>query len=608
VFAAGLLCAQSRPDFPRDIYQVLQKADCKGCHNREGVASTTRLQFPEDAPSVEEVEAFGESLRRFVDSANPENSLLLNKPTNRIPHAGGRRIAPDSQEEAALRVWIQYLATSKPPETKAPIHRAAASKPPVLRRLTHSQYDNTVRDLLGDATRPSRNFPPEDFIDGYKNQYEGQSISPILAEAYGEAAEKLAAAAKLPTYKDFVSEFGRRAFRRPLTAEEKTRYGELKAKAGDRAVAEAMLQSPAFLYRSEIAEQPSLRGWVRASRLSYLLWDTMPDDALFAAAAKGELDTRAGFEKAARRMLEDPRARQALDEFISQWMRFDRVITMVKDRRSYPVFTREVAVAMTEETRRLFADLVWNDRNFMEFFTAGDTFINGELAGIYGIPAPSDDYSRVKLPEGSGRAGILGQATFLALTSKPSESAPTSRGLFIREQFLCQNVPQPPPGVNTSLPPQTEGKPMNNREQLGAHTTNPACASCHSLIDPIGFGLEKFDGVGAYREKQKVTIPSFNRREQSKTVEVPIDSKGFIAGIQNSGFETPRQLGEVLARTAQCQECVVKQYLRYARGRHERAADHELISKIADDFRRSQFRFKELMISLVAWTEFPPGS
>jgi hypothetical protein len=608
VFAAGVLWAQARPDFARDIYQVLQKADCKGCHNREGVASTTRLQFPDDAPSVEEVETFGESLRRFVDSANPENSLLLNKPTNRTAHAGGRRIAPDSQEEAALRVWIQYLATSKPPEAKAPVRRAAVSKPPVLRRLTHSQYDNTVRDLLGDATRPSRNFPPEDFIDGYKNQYEGQSISPILAEAYGEAAEKLAAAAKLPAYKDFVSEFGRRAFRRPLTGEEKTRYGALKTKAGDRAVVEAMLQSPAFLYRTEVAEQPSLRGWVRAARLSYLLWDTMPDDAVFAAAAKGELDTRAGFEKVARRMLEDPRARQALDEFVSQWMRFDRVITMVKDRRSYPIFTREVAVAMTEETRRLFADLVWNGRNFMELFTSGDTFINGELAGIYGIPAPSDDYSRVTIPAASGRAGILGQATFLALTSKPSESAPTSRGLFIREQFLCQSVPQPPPGVNTSLPPQTEAKPMNNREQMGVHTTNPACASCHNLIDPIGFGLERFDGVGAYREKQKVVIPSFNRREQSRTVEVAIDNKGWIAGIQNSEFESPRQLGEVLARTVQCQECVVKQYLRYARGRHERAADHELISKIADDFRRSQFRFKELMISLVAWTEFPPGS
>jgi hypothetical protein len=202
----------------------------------------------------------------------------------------------------------------------------------------------------------------------------------------------------------------------------------------------------------------------------------------------------------------------------------------------------------------------------------------------------------------------LSHATFLAQTSKPGESAPTARGLFIREQFLCQAVPQPPPGVNTSLPPQTEERPRTNREQLDVHLSNPACASCHGLIDPIGFGLEKFDGIGAFREKQRIVIPSFNRREQNRTVDLAIDSRGSVAGIRDSEFATPGELGAVLARTPQCQECIVKQYLRYARGRHERAADHALISKIAEDFRQSQFRFRELIIGVIKWTEFPPGS
>jgi len=470
---------------------------------------------------------------------------------------------------------------------------AAETGRPSLRRLTHSQYNNTVRDLLGDQTGPASQFPQEDFVHGFKNQVEAQSISPLQAEAYGAAAERLARNyfRGRETPRDggqFVREFGRKAFRRPLAEAEARRYGALFARGGGQLVVEAMLQSPHFLFRGEGAD----------SRLSYFLWDSMPDDQLLRSAAAGELATAAGIEKAARRMLGDPRARQALDEFVSQWLRFDRVLNTVKDRRLYPQFNPELAYAMTEETRRLVADLVWGSRSFMEIFTAEYGFLNTDLASLYGFPAPGEEFGKVQFPAGSDRAGILGQATLLALTSKPEETSPTERGVFIRAQLLCQEVPDPPPGTDNNLPASTEARPLTNRERLGVHLTNPACATCHQLMDPIGFGLEKFDAVGKRREKQSITFfPGRQERgSRAKAVELEIDTRGAVAGIANSEFSSPKDLGRILAGSAQCQECVVRQLFRYAFGRQETSADRPVIARGLEVFRSSQFRLQELII------------
>jgi len=602
--AVGLLCAQG-PRFT-DVYPVLTKAGCHECHQPDGVASTTRLIFPDVAASAEEVEMFGDGLRKFVDRGAAEKSLLWLKPTQRIVHAGGERIKKETAEEATWRAWIQHLAVSEPrkPATAVELRR---EEHPVLRRLTHSQFDNTVRDLLGDATLPSKQFPPEDFIEGFKTQYDGQSISPLLTEAYGAAAEKLAANARI---KDpgprFVKEFGKRAFRRPLTAEEDKRYSALYAKGGIKLAIEGMLQSPAFLFRLESTPRPVDRPYARASRLSYLLWDTMPDAALMAAAEKGELNTPEGFERSARRLLADPKARAAVDEFIAQWLRFDRVISMVKERRAYPNFTRELALAMTEETRRLAADLIWNNGNFMDFYRAAYTFLNADLAALYNLPPPADEFAKVSYPSGSERAGVLGHAAFLALTAKPADTSITARGLFVRESFLCQKVPQPPPGVNGNLPIQSEEKPRTGKQLLELHLSNPACATCHTLVDPIGYGLEKFDGVGARRDTVRVEIPAFNRRQANRSVTLPLDNNGWVTGIKDSKFSTPKELGAILADSPQCQECVVKQFFRYAMGRHESVADRAVIARVAADFRASGYRFQEMAVSLVKWTEFPP--
>jgi hypothetical protein len=371
-----------------------------------------------------------------------------------------------------------------------------------------------------------------------------------------------------------------------------------------------MLQSTSFLFRMDETLSLKLKPYAAASRLSYTVWDSMPDAQLFEAAARGELGTPQGLEKQTRRLLDHPRARQSMDEFVSQWFRFDRILTAAKDRRRFPQYTRETAVAMTEEARLFVSDLVWNDRNFMDLFTADYGFMNADLAAIYGVPAPEREFDRVSFPAGSERAGLLGQTLFLALTAKPDDSAPTARGLFVREQFLCQHVPEPPPGVNTNLPPITEAAPQTNRERMSEHATNPSCATCHNLIDPIGFGLEKFDAIGARRDKFRLFFSSGrggggNRRAPPKTLDLEIDPKGHVAGLANSQFQSPLELGKVLAQSEQCQQCVVKQYFRYTAGRNETPADRPLIQAVLEDFRRSQFRFRELIVSLVRSREFP---
>jgi hypothetical protein len=312
-------------------------------------------------------------------------------------------------------------------------------------------------------------------------------------------------------------------------------------------------------------------------------------------------------------MLDNPKAHEGVNEFVAEWLRFDRVMIAARERRYFPLFSPELAKAMTEETTRFVGDLIWNDRNFMQAFTAGYSFINSDLAAVYKVKPPARDFDRVEFVNDTERAGVLGQASFLTLTSKPDDTAPTGRGLFIREQFLCQQVPPPPPGVDTNLPPVEEAKPVTNRERLAAHTTNKMCVGCHNLIDPIGFGFEKFDAIGMRRENHKLLFyPAGTgvaaRRAKPKEVELPIDTKGFVAGLKDSEFTSPRQLGELLARTPECQECVVKQLFRYMAGRQDTPADRPLLGNALTAFRSSGFRFKDLMLYLVTRKDVPSST
>lgn len=628
LLALGLLPAvwsQTGPAyFAEKVYPVLEAAQCRVCHAHDGVASGTRLHFPAREATRQQIQVFGLSLSAL-------ESTLLAKPTNRVPHTGGERIKAGSGEEALLAQWAQYLGSLSGEALAAARRGLGESGAPqpnqLVRRLTHSQYNNTVQDLLGDYSRPASRFPAEDYVDGFKNQLRTQGMPPLLVEAYSASAEKLAltafragdtnglipckpvSAADRACREQFVRTFGLRAFRRPLRGMEFQRYDALfraEARAagkfleGARAVVEAMLQSPKFLFHVEGGPDGRSGEYDAASRLSYFLWNTMPDKALMDAAAKGELRGAGGRERWARRMLENPRAIQAVDEYFNQWLRFDRVLNAVKERRRFPEFTPELAAAMAEETRRLLQHLVWQDKNFMEAFRADFAFLTSDLAALYKVPAPAGEFGLVRFPAGIRRAGLLGEASFLAASAGPAETSPTARGIFIREQMLCQHVPPPPANVNTSLAEVAEDKPLTRRQRLVAHVEDPACASCHKLMDPIGFGLENFDALGRWRDTEPVPTGA-------KSVDLAIEPRGEIAGLPDSGFTDLRQLGRILAESPVCQECMVRQLFRYAYGRLETSADRETIQQLYAAFRDSGFHFKDLLIALVRSPEFLRG-
>ncbi len=415
---ATAAAAASPEFFATRLYPVLDKAGCKSCHHADGVASATRLHFPAEDATTQNVAAFGDSLVELVDRTHPEKSLLFNKPTNRIKHTGGERIKKGSSEEALLIEWVNHLASLSDSEAARALsyrnaESANAGEAPkvMLRRLTHRQYANTVRDLLGESSDPSSQFPPEDFVDGFKNQYRSQTLSPVQIEAYSLAAERLARRAFLrgdsrhlipsaPTMRrmrqgcrsEFVRTFGLKAFRRPLDPKETAMYRRIFESESDflkgaEAVIESMLQAPSFLFWMEGSPRADWKPYATASRLSYSLWDTTPDDQLLRSATRGDLDSSAGVERVARQMLADPRARPALDEFTSQWLRFDRALAAAREKRSFPLFGPELVSSMVEESRRFVGDLVWNDRNFMEVFRGCYGFVNADLAAVYKVLA-----------------------------------------------------------------------------------------------------------------------------------------------------------------------------------------------------------------------------
>jgi hypothetical protein len=631
--------ATDPPFFADKLYPVLEAAQCRACHARDGVASATRLHFPAKDARPEQIQLFGLSLEPLVDRTDPSNSLLRNKPTNRLRHTGGERIKPDSAEEKILTQWIDYLAASSDESLAAARRKldASAGTPgqnQLVRRLTHSQYNNTVRDLLGDYSRPAQRFPPEDYVEGFRNQLRHQSMPPLLVEAYSAAAERLAnnafragdvnglvpckpqSAADVKCRDRFIKTFGLRAFRRPLGDAESRKYAAAfaaqaqetgKFLEGARVVVEAMLQSPKFLFHTEAGPEGRSVDYAIASRLSYLLWDTMPDEALLDAAKRGALRSAEAREREARRLLAGPHAAEALDEFFHQWLRFDRVLNASKERRQFPEFSPELAAAMVEETRRLLQHLVATNGNFMELLLADYGFLNSDLASLYHVPAPAGQFDLVRFGSGARRAGLLGQASFLAATAGPAETSPTARGIFVREQLLCQHVPPPPANVNTTLPEPSEGKPLTHRQRLAAHVESAVCASCHRLMDPIGFGLESFDALGRWREKETIFFAAENVRAPAKKVDLPLETGGEIAGLPDSAFNDAKQLGRILADSPICQQCIVRQVFRYAYGRLETPADQETIEGLFARFRDSGFHFQELLIGLVRSPEFLRG-
>ena len=492
-----------------------------------------------------------------------------------------------------------------------------------IRRMTRAEYNNTVRDLLGDASKPASSFVPEEEALGFNNQATSLGVTQLLAEQMMNAAEAISLKAAsdlgaLMPYCDavtagedacatmFIERFGKRAFRRPLTPAEAARFFELYSwgrttydfASGVGLVIQAMLQSPHFLYRVELgmpdpieADVVPLGPYEIASRLSYLLWNSMPDDDLFAAADAGELATKEQVAAQARRMLEHPRAREAVANFHSQWLKLTHIETVAKSTATYPLYHDGLRSLWRQETEAFLEHVVFDgEGDVATLLAAPYSMMNAELAAFYGVenPPTGEAFERVEL-DPNERAGILTQASLLAVNAKPNQSSPVHRGKFVREMLLCQLLPPPPNNVEIKPPEVKPG--VTTRERFKEHSANPECAACHVLMDPIGFGFEHYDGIGLWREEDQG---------------LPVDASGHLFATRDidGPFNGAVELAKELASSAEVRQCVATQWFRFGYGRSEGKTDACAMQEIQGAFAASGNNIKELLVALTQTEAF----
>jgi len=397
--------------------------------------------------------------------------------------------------------------------------------------------------------------------------------------------------------RDFIIRLGRRAYRRPLVADEIASALTLArtvadAWAGAQLVSEAFLQSPSAILHVETGQarpmDPSrlaLTGPELASRLSFLLWRLPPDDTLLDAAAAGALDTAAGVETRTRMMLDDPRGRAGLRDFAEQWLHLRNLEGVIRDANTFPMWNDSLRASMKEETRRVFEEIVWrpNGGDLFELLTAPWSFVNAQLAMLYGVPAPAGAaFARVDFRPQDERAGLLTQAAVLALSADTDLTTPMYRGMFVREALLCQPSPPPPPDI-PEPPPAKPGQ--TPRERLSEHRSSPSCAGCHELIDGIGFGLERYDAIGVRQD----------RDPQGGL----LTGEGTLLGATPPAFTGARELADRLRTMPELRDCLVKQVYRFALGRNEGDGQSCELTRLGDTFAGDKHDLRKLVLALV---------
>jgi hypothetical protein len=447
------------------------------------------------------------------------------------------------------------------------------------------------------TTDPTAAFPVESRKAGFPFDTDADAalVTDAHVDAFVDAAGKLAdfAAPKLTcdwqnARAACLAAIGKKIFRRPLADAEVTRYAAL---ADLPTALHALLVSPAFLYRSELGAKDG-GGWKLtpyeiATALAYTFWGTTPDDALYAAADSGALGTPAGIEAQARRLVADPRARAQLGEFVLQWVGGQDVLAAAKRADLFPDF--DAARASLADETRAFAQTAVFDRagTFDELLTAKYTVVDPIAASFYGFPGSGVvDYPDDK------RAGVLGHASVLATTAHSDQTSPVERGLLVRRNFLCQELPPPPPNGG-AIPPVDPN--ATTRDRFAMHSTSPACAGCHRYIDPPGFGLERFDPVGRWRDT-----------ENGK----PIDPTGDMNDVERLGtgtsahFTSLPDLARAIVASDAAKSCFARQYLRFSRGLRETLAERCGRLSLEQQFEAANRDVRELMVRSVLVPDF----
>jgi len=517
----------------------------------------------------------------------------------------------------------------QPPQ--APLQEPVAVGPAPLRRLSNREYLNALADLFPDQHPTLPELPNDTPVAGFENAAETQQPSDLRIARYQTIADLYAQAAtvdtdavralvgcsdwSLPTQAatcaaQMMTLIGARIFRRPLDREEQDRFtarfaawaAAIDFEGAVRLTLSAMLQSPQFLYRLEPAPATIAPGsivpvepYAMASRLSFFLWESVPDDALLRAAAADELRTVEQIGDQARRMLGDDRARRLYWDFHRQWLGLDRILTdehLVRTPEVDPLWTAASQSSAAQETRLLVENVLMDGGTFPDLLLSGRAWVNGEVARIYGVTPPSDPtaWSEVSLPS-TERAGLLTRASFLAGYSHRGGTSPPVRGNAILLRLLCQPPLSPPPGADLSMPVGDPASgPQTNRELFEARTSPPACQACHATLNGFGFGLESYSASGAH---------------QILDNGLPVDARGQINGTDVDGpFQGGIELSQALAGSAVVHHCATERWIRYALGRAAVDAEGPLVEALAATFLASGGDLRQLLVGIVTAPTF----
>ncbi len=485
------------------------------------------------------------------------------------------------------------------------------------RLLTRSEYLRTIQDLLSTDLDPTGSFPSEPVVGGFNNDATSHQANPLLVEKHAQAASLLAAEAlkrgmdtlheckkdqpDVACASEFLLSFGRRAFRRPLTENEADSFRRLYDRASPTlghqealgTIVEAMLASPQFLYRiesplseasaegrAEGANITQLGPFELASRLSYFLWGSMPDEELLLAAEESALSTRAQVEAQAQRLLQNDRAKSRVREFHVQWLKLDRLSSIA--RNGAP---QGLAASLQESTLRFLDRVFWSEGSRVsDLYGSPRIYYDDVLRDLYDLPESDSGWTGFSDPD--HRFGLLTQPGLMALHAHANQSSPIQRGVFVREHILCEPVEPPPPTVDNN-PPDPDPN-LTTRELFSVHTQSPACKNCHALIDPLGFGFERYDHLGRYRSEENG---------------IEIDASGELVDLEESSLEGPfadaRELSEKIADSDTALTCLARKWYTFALGR---AASGQDDCSIEDAARRASYEDGSLRELLVAIT------
>lgn len=556
-----------------------------------------------------------------TDPSNPTTSDSLG------PGGAGDPTNPSSEDDDHAASPGGEGATGEPVTCQDGVLELGSSP---LRRLSGREYLNTLSDLFPGVSPDLPQLPVEAPVDSFDNDARALGPSDLSVARWEEIAfrytrdlvtnqralnEALPCAAEVSDTDSasecgarWIGEFGEKAHRRPLSDDERSRYqtlfdAQLSAidfEAAVQLTTMAMLQSPWLLYRVEVAgsadaeDVAPLDSFEMASRLSYFLWQTMPDEELMDAARQDQLVDPVQIEAQARRMLADPRARAAVGDFHRQWLYFDRILKEEHDSRLeslFPNWDAETQRSAHEELLRFAEHSVLDgDGTLRDLLLSRETEVNGPLAEIYGVegPADADEWEPVTLPEGE-RAGVLTRVGFLAAHAHSANGSPPLRGNYVMQRLFCMQLPPPPPDADTS-PPDGSDDALTNREAFAERTAPSDCQACHVVLDSFGFGFEHYDAIGAYRDLDNGE---------------PVDAAVTLTGTDITGeVDGALELSERLVESAQVKQCVVSRWFRYSRGRGVEAADACALEPLNQRFEETSGNFIELMVAIATSPEF----